>query len=94
MRATTTTVTGSCSTSLRLRRSQSFFGSSGFRRPGYVISAEPGVNYRFKSFTAFVTVPVALERNRTKSYSDKLITVADGTDVHGDAAFADYSINV
>ena len=69
-------------------------GSSGFRRPGYVISAEPGVNYRFKSFTAFATVPVAIERNRTKSYSDKLRTAADGTDVHGDAAFADYSINV
>ena len=68
-------------------------GSSGFRRPGYVISAEPSVSYRFKSITAFAAVPIALERNRTQSNSDKLRTAADGIPVHGDAAFADYSIN-
>ncbi len=32
-------------------------GSSGFRRPGYVISAEPGAVYRFKQVSAFATVP-------------------------------------
>lgn len=69
-------------------------GSSGFRRPGYVISAEPGVNYQFKRFTAFATAPVALQRNRTQSYSDKLRTRDGGVKVQGDAAFADYSINM
>lgn len=68
-------------------------GSAGFRRPGYIISAEPSVSYQFKIITAFAAVPIALERNRTQSYADKLRTRADGINVHGDAAFADYSIN-
>jgi hypothetical protein len=42
----------------------------------------------------FATVPVALVRNRTKSYADKLRTSAEGIEVHGDAAFADYLINI
>jgi len=69
-------------------------GSGGFRRPGYVVSIEPGVSYAFKKVTAFATVPVAIERNRTQSQSDKART-ADGPNyVHGDAAFADYLISV
>jgi hypothetical protein len=69
-------------------------GDEGFRRPGYVLAVEPGINYRFKRFTAFATVPVAVERNRTQSNADKLRTAATGIYAHGDAAFADYSINV
>jgi hypothetical protein len=69
-------------------------GSSGFRRPGYVISAEPAVSVRMKNVTAFAAVPIALSRNRTQSYSDKLRTRDSGEKVQGDAAFADYSINV
>lgn len=69
-------------------------GDKGFRRPGYVISAEPGVSYMAKKGTFFLTIPVVLERNRTKSYSDKLRTAAEKTDIHGDAAFADYVINL
>ncbi len=69
-------------------------GSSGFRRPGYVISAEPGVSYQFKKLSAFATVPVAIVRNRTQSYSDKLRTQMTGVYTQGDAAFADYSINI
>lgn len=68
-------------------------GSSGFRRPGYVISAEPSVSYRFKKLTAFASVPVAIERNRTKSHADKLRSSAENINAHGDAAFADYSLN-
>lgn len=69
-------------------------GSGGFRRPGYVISVEPGVSYTMKKFTAFATVPVAIERNRTQSQADKDRTAATGVYAHGDAAFADYLINV
>ena len=68
-------------------------GSEGFRRPGYVIAAEPGINYMAKKWSYFLTVPVALERNRTQSVPDKETTKTTGTLRHGDAAFADYSIN-
>jgi hypothetical protein len=69
-------------------------GDHGFRRPGYVLSVEPGVSYQFKRFVAFATVPVAVERNRTKSDSDKRRSAATGTDIHGDAAFSDYALNI
>lgn len=69
-------------------------GDEGFRRPGYVLSVEPGVSYSFKRFVAFATVPVAVERNRTQSHADKLRTAATGTYAHGDAAFADYAVNI
>ena len=69
-------------------------GDRGFRRPGYVISAEPTISYMTKKATFYFSVPVAIERNRTKSYSDKLRSEATGTDVHGDAAFADYLVNI
>ncbi|MCE7057912.1 transporter [Algoriphagus sp. AGSA1] len=69
--------------------STDLFGSSeGYRRPGYVISVEPGLTYSKGNFAALVSVPLAVERNRTKSFSDKI------RDRHGDAAFADYMINV
>lgn len=69
-------------------------GSSGFRRPGYVISVEPGLSYHFKKFGAFATVPIAVQRNRTQSYADKERTRITGVYAQGDAAFADYSINL
>lgn len=69
-------------------------GDEGFRRPGYVLSVEPGASFSFKRFVAFATVPVAVERNRTQSNADKLRTAATGTYAHGDAAFADYAINI
>ncbi|MGV3559075.1 hypothetical protein [Larkinella arboricola] len=68
-----------------------FGGSSGYRRPGYIVSVEPGLNYMKGKFSAAATVPVALYRNRIKSYYDKL----DPQGVrHGDAAFADYSVSI
>ena len=69
-------------------------GSSGFRRPGYVISAEPGVTYIGKKVNIYSFVPVALKRNRTQSFADKKITEKTGVYTVGDAAFADYVINV
>lgn len=61
--------------------------SEGFRRPGYAISVEPGVSILMDRFALNINVPVAVERNRVKSTSDKI------NNSHGDAAFADYVIN-
>lgn len=69
-------------------------GSEGFRRPGYAISVEPGISYAKGKNNFFLTVPVMVERNRTQSITDKENSKRTGTFVQGDAAFADYVINV
>lgn len=69
-------------------------GSRGFRRPGYIISAEPTITWVTKKVSFNIAVPVALKRNRTQSNSDKRQTIDLGTYKQGDAAFADYSINL
>jgi hypothetical protein len=69
-------------------------GSEGFRRPGYIISAEPGLTYSARKVTYYAAVPVALVRNRTQSIPDKETTAETGIYKQGDAAFADYVINV
>jgi len=69
-------------------------GSNGFRRPGYIISAEPGVTYSVGKVSVYGFVPVAIVRNRTQSVPDKITTQLTGKTAHGDAAFADYAINV
>lgn len=68
-------------------------GSRGFRRPGYIISAEPSVTYVSKKISYNLAVPIALKRNRTQSNSDKRRTADTGTKIQGDAAFADYLIS-
>lgn len=68
--------------------SKDVFGKSeGFRRPGYIISIEPGIAYTNKRNTLALNVPIATTRNRTRSYSD----LKYGG--QGDAAFADYFIS-
>lgn len=62
-------------------------GNRGFRRPGYVISVEPGVSYTHKHDSFSLSVPWAVYRNRTRSYADRL------NGGHGDAAFADFLIS-
>ena len=69
-------------------------GSGAFRRPGYVISAEPSVNYSVKKVSFFAAVPVALARNRLQSVTDKQNTLRTGKYVRGDAAFSDYVVNI
>lgn len=44
--------------------------SDGFRRPGYIISIEPGIGYRAKRVSYQLNLPVALYRNRIKSVDD------------------------
>lgn len=69
-------------------------GSNGFRRPGYAIAVEPGVSYSTAKTHLFLTVPFAVSRNRTQSVSDKERSAVSGTLQQGDAAFADYVINI
>ena len=69
-------------------------GSGGFRRPGYIISVEPGINYSFKKFNLYAFVPLAIQRNRTQSVPDKIKTAMTGKYSQGDAAFADYTVNI
>lgn len=68
-------------------------GNEGFRRPGYVVSVEPGASYMIGNFTLNLNVPIALIRNRTRSVTDIAASTPDQVR-HGDAAFADYLINV
>ena len=74
--------------------SSDIIGSSeGYRRPGYAISVDPGINYSIRNFTMSLNIPIAVERNRIQSYSDKERTRNTGVFTQGDAAFADYTIN-
>jgi hypothetical protein len=65
-------------------------GSDGFRRPGYIISIEPGISYSKSKNMFSLTMPLALVRNRIKSAYD----LKDPAGLRqGDAAFADYFIS-
>lgn len=68
-------------------------GSNGFRRPGYVVSVEPVASYKTKSTVFYLSVPYAVERNRSQSVPDKIRTKLTGVYTQGDAAFADYTVN-
>jgi hypothetical protein len=68
--------------------------SDGFRRPGYILSGEPGVTWRFKNFALYGYCPVAIMRDRTQSVPDIRQTALTGVYSHGDAAFADYVVNI
>jgi hypothetical protein len=58
--------------------------NAGFRRPGYAVSAGPGLQYVFHATILTAGIDEALHRDRTVSYPDSVY----GT--HGDAAFAKY----
>lgn len=61
-------------------------GSLGFRRPGYAISVEPGLQYERNKYTWTFNLPIAVQRNRKRSVPDQMQGAA------GDAAFADYML--
>lgn len=62
-----------------------FGGNLGRRRPGFAVSVEPGITYQWGRYTGTLTVPYAIHRNRVVSF---------GTLKGGDAAFADYTVNM
>lgn len=63
-----------------------FGKSNGFRRPGYIISIEPALQYQYHREMISLSAPWAVQRNRRASVTD----LAAGK--HGDAAFADYAV--
>lgn len=69
-------------------------GSDGFRRPGYIISGEPGLTYVFSRVSLYTYVPIAIVRDRTQSVPDKITTELTGVYTHGDAAFANCVVNI
>ncbi|HTE34173.1 MAG TPA: hypothetical protein VK666_27525 [Chryseolinea sp.] len=80
-----------------------FGGQVAYRRPGYVVSIEPGVSYRTGKHSISLFVPFNFVRNRIQSAADiadqnlQNSTITDDSKkvhVQGDAAFADYSISV
>jgi hypothetical protein len=66
-----------------------FGGNDGFRRPGYIVSLDPGVMYNYRRETISVNGPWALARNREPSVPE----LENGT-ANGDAFFADYTVIV
>ncbi|MCB0795044.1 MAG: hypothetical protein KDB88_09930 [Flavobacteriales bacterium] len=69
-------------------------GSLGFRRPGYVMSVEPGIDWMRGRHDLNISVPIAVERNRLQSVTDKENSEITGNYRHGDAAFADWLLNI
>jgi hypothetical protein len=67
-------------------------GSDGFRRPGFAISIEPGIDLTVNSWSVSLYIPVAVYRNREQSVPDKQLSAATGISRHGDAAFADFLV--
>jgi hypothetical protein len=63
--------------------------SDGFRRPGSVISIDPGLMVNVRKTTLMVNGPWALRRDRPPSVPE----IANGTK-NGDAFFADYTVIV
>lgn len=60
--------------------------SEGFRRPGYILSAEPALSWTRGLNTFRLSLPIAVERNRQPSVSDLR------NNHHGDASFPDYLV--
>lgn len=66
---------------------------TGFRRPGNVLSVEPGISWMHNNIALNLSVPVALRRERPQSVTDIETEMNTGMPRAGDAAFADYLIN-
>lgn len=71
-----------------------FGNSDGFRRPGRIFSGEPGVTYRFKNIAIYGFFPIAIIRDRTQSVPDLRTQAITHVYTQGDAAFADYVVNI
>jgi hypothetical protein len=69
-------------------------GSNGFRRPGSVFSIEPGFSISIKDVSILASLPIAIDRNRPQSITDLETQSITGQFRRGDAAFADYLINL
>ncbi|MEN9571569.1 MAG: hypothetical protein RL172_2800 [Bacteroidota bacterium] len=80
-----------------------FGGQVAYRRPGYVMAIEPGIVYRAGKHVLSLYVPYNFKKNRIQSaadiakqnmQNDKITDPSQKVHIQGDAAFADYSINL
>ncbi len=69
-------------------------GNEGFRRPGNVLSIDPGISYIKNNISLNLNVPFAVRRERPQSVTDLQTEQLTGEPRAGDAAFADYLINL
>ncbi len=69
-------------------------GNEGFRRPGNVLSIDPGISFMKNNFSLNLNLPFAIRRDRPQSITDKQTEAMTGTPRAGDAAFADYVLNI
>jgi hypothetical protein len=78
-------------------------GQVAYRRPGYVIAFESGLSYRHGNHLLGLFIPYNFVKNRIQSAADiesqriQNEAIADESEkvhVQGDAAFADYSVNI
>ena len=63
-------------------------GSDGFRRPGYAVYLEPGLNFQRGVHRFSFSLPWTIHQHRVRSQSDRLVGG------HGDAAFADWLLQM
>jgi hypothetical protein len=63
--------------------------SNGFRRPGFILSIDPGLMYSYRQTVLSVNGPWAMYRNRPPSVPE----IASNT-TNGDAFFSDYTVIV
>lgn len=68
-------------------------GNDGFRRPGNVLSIDPGIAFMTGNISLNLNVPFAVRRDRPQSVTDRQTEILTGEPRKGDAAFADYVIN-
>jgi hypothetical protein len=80
-----------------------FGGQVAYRRPGYVVAVETGVSVRVGQHSVGVFIPYNFIKNRIQSAADKasqdlqnsvITDASEQVHVQGDAAFADYSVNI
>jgi hypothetical protein len=80
-----------------------FGGQVAYRRPGYVVAVEGGVSVRRGQHSFSLFVPYNFIRNRIQSAADRasqdlqnsvITDESEKVHVQGDAAFADYSLNL
>jgi hypothetical protein len=69
-----------------------FGGSEGQRRAGYIVSAEPGVNYKLKKAILFAFVPITMYGTTKQTVADKNITNITGTYRPSPGGLVDYQL--
>ncbi|MSU60809.1 MAG: hypothetical protein EXS31_00165 [Pedosphaera sp.] len=67
-------------------------GDDGFRRPGYTLSVEPGLNLTWGKNSFALSAPVGLVRNRERSVLEKQLSAAAGRQILGTSAVGDFLI--